>query len=245
MDILVYLLIAVAIYFATTITSLVGFADKLALIAVLSLFLDIKTSIFLSAVYSVFLYAFRILFSHQHLNIRLLLKSQIFLIPGLIAGLLAFDYLNSNALKIIFSSFLILFVFYQIFLKDKFDFRINEFFLGLGIFLFGFLESAIGAAGPLLAVFLIKYGKSKERLVVFAAAILIISSIVRIIGYMYFENFQPGSFSLLYLLIPIAILSSYTGKILLSKMHAKHFEWIVLVFILALGIWGLAHPFLS
>lgn len=245
MDVLVYLLIAVVIYLATTITSLVGFADKLALIAVLSLFLDIKTSIFLSAVYSIFLYAFRILFSHQHLNIKLLLKSQIFLIPGLIVGLLVFDYMNSSALKIIFSSFLVLFVFYQIFLKDKLDFKINEFFLGLGIFLFGFLESTIGAAGPLLAVFLIQYGKRKERLVVFAAAILIISSIVRIIGYLYLENFQPGSFSLLYMMIPTAIFSSYTGKILLSKLHAKYFEWLVLAFILALGIGGLATSLLS
>lgn len=245
MDVLTYLLIAVSIYLATTITSLVGFADKLAMIAILSFFLDIKTSIFLSAIYSVFLYSFRIFFSHPHLNLRQLLKTQIFLIPGLLMGLLVFGNINSNMLKLVFSSFLVLFVIYQILFKDKFNLKINEFFLGVGIFLFGFLESTIGAAGPLLAVFLIQYGKSKERLVVFAAAILIISSIVRIIGYAYLEGLHPGGIHLLYALIPVAIISSYTGKRLISILHAKHFEWMVLVFILALGIWGLVHPFLK
>ena len=62
---------------------------------------------------------------------------------------------------------------------------------------------------------------------------------MRIAGYLYLEDFSTSGLKFLYILVPIAVLSSYTGKHLLSRIPVKYFEALVLLFIFTLGVYGL------
>jgi uncharacterized membrane protein YfcA len=234
-----YIIIVLLSFITTTITSVVGFADKIALIAVLALFIDIKTAIVITAIYSLVLYSLRILFFHEHLNKRLALKMTLFLIPGIVIGLVIFGSIQSRILALIFSIFLLLFVIYQLFLEQKIKFKLNELGLGIGMFLFGIVEASLGAAGPLLGAILLNYGKTKERFIVFAAVMLLLSSIFRLTGYAYYGLVSLNDTYLLIILTLVAVAGAYVGKYLLAKLSAEYFKYTVLFMLFLLALKGI------
>ncbi|MFC1691815.1 sulfite exporter TauE/SafE family protein [Nanoarchaeota archaeon] len=238
LDAFSFILIMFAGLIITTLSSAVGFGDKIALIAVLTLFIDIKLAIVIAAIYSLIVYSTRIMFFHGHLNKNLLKTTMLFLLPGLAAGLFVFSFINIEILKISFYVFLIFFVLYKLSRLAP-DFSIKKKGLCLSVFLFGLLEGAIGAAGPLLGVSLLQYGKRKERFIVFAASLFLISGVIRLIAY-YFMGMV--NFTDLYLVLPlafVAVLGTYLAKKLVKILPVKVFEYIVLGLLCVVAVKGL------
>ena len=203
----------------TILGSVIGFGTKLILIAVMSLFIDLKAAIFIVAIYSMVCFLIRIAYFRDHLDRGLALKMLGFMIPGIAIGLFLFDTLDTGILKLVFSLFLVGYVVYQVFgLHSRFHLG----FLGLGVFVFffGLLEGAIGAAGPLLACGLLHYGKKKEGFIVFSAFLFIVSSIIRVGGYAYLNVYDLNIVILLVLpLFAVAAAGTWLGRHLLKRMH--------------------------
>lgn len=230
-----YFFIALASLLTTVITSIVGFADKLALIAVLNLFMGVKEAVVIAAFYSLAVYLVRILFFWPYLDKDLALKMVLFLIPGIIVGLVVFNGFEPSQLRLIFSTFLLIFVFYKLFFGGL-DFKLSKLGLGIGVLIFGLVEASIGAAGPLLAVFLFQYGKRKEEFVVLAAVTLLASSLTRIGGYAYYGLITASNLSLIFLLLGVAVVGTYLGKRLMERLPIKAFEYLILLLLFLIGI---------
>jgi len=143
--------------------------------------------------------------------------------------------LDPENLRLILSVFLLGFVIYKFFFK-KAEFKIKELGLGIGIFIFGFVEATIGAAGPLLAIFLLNYGKRKEGFVCFAASILLISSIVRLVGYTQLDLISSSTLPLIAILTGVSIAGNFIGKKLLKKMSGKIFEYLILMLLFLIAM---------
>ena len=235
MEVLTYLIIALLGLITETIAAMVGFGDKLALIAILTLFIDIEKAIAIAAIYSLFAYSIRIFFYRKSFDKKLFLKMLLFLIPGIIIGLLVFDSLKTQNLKLILAIFLLGFVIYKLFVK-KTKFHIKELGLGIGIFIFGLVEGTVGAAGPLLAIFLLNYGKKKEGFVCFAASMLLVSSIIRIAYYTHSDLISISNLPLIAILVAVSITGNYIGKKMLKKISGKIFEYLILLLLFLIAM---------
>lgn len=235
MEVLTYLIIALLGLITETIAAMVGFGDKLALIAILTLFIDIKKAVAIAAIYSLFAYSIRIFFYRKSFDKELFLKMLRFLIPGIIIGLVVFYSLKPQNLKLILAIFLLGFVIYKLFVK-KTKIHIKELGLGIGIFIFGLVEATVGAAGPILAIFLLNYGKKKEGFVCFAASILLVSSIIRLSVYTYNNELSVSHLPLIGLLVAVSITGNYIGKRLLKKMSGKIFEYLILLLLFLIAM---------
>jgi len=235
MDLNTYLLIIFATLIITIIGTVIGFGTKVMIIALLTFFVGIREAIILAAIYSIIQYIFRLWLFHKSLNKPLLKKMTLYLIPGILIGLAIFKYVDTKILIAGFSMFLLLFVLYKL-TRIKLQFNLNEIGLGISIFFFGILESAIGGAGPLLGISLLQYGKRKERFVVFAAGLFLISAILRFIGYTSMGYFKLSSSFLAGLLIIAGIVGTYIGKSILKRTPEKIFEYVIIAALFLIAI---------
>jgi uncharacterized protein len=236
MDIFVYIIIIIAAFLAVTLATMIGFGSKLALIAVLLFFFDMKSAVIITATFTIVSFSFRLFLFRKSFDKKLFLRMLVFLIPGIVIGLLIFKSIEAENLKLMFAVFLLLFVVYKILFQKEPKYKFTELTLGVGIFFFGLMEATIGAAGPLMAIFLLHYGKRKEEFVAFAASMFLVSSIVRVSGYAYYGLINKSILPIIAIIAFISIIGNLAGKKLLKKMPVKVFEYLVLGMFFVIGM---------
>jgi len=233
-----YFLIFVFTLFGGILTSMVGFASKFMVISILLFFIDIKTAIALTAAYSIILYSTTSYLYRDKINKPLLISNLAWLIMGLVIGLFIFKFINLSYLKIVFSIFILTFVFYKI-SKIDLGIKINDKILSYLLFVYGIVAASMGAAGPLLAVFLFQFGLKKARFIGYASAVLLITGIITTIGYIIMGFIQLNEIVLLTVLSLSAIGSAILGRRLVQIIPVKSYDLLLLFVLFALGVKGL------
>jgi uncharacterized membrane protein YfcA len=229
-------LFLVVSYFAAVAATVAGFGSSTLLIPVAFLFMDIKTAVFIVAVFHLFNNLFKIRMFWKQINF------QIFVLFGLPSILMAFtgavliSILPVDVISKILAAFLIIYAVYS-FLKPKFSLKESKITAVLGGSLSGLLAGLIGLGGAVRGAFLVAFNLAKETYVGTSAMIATVIDLTRIPTYIMTKVVQDTSF---YILIPFLIVSAYfgvrTGKVLLTKINQDTFRRIVAVALLLVGI---------
>ncbi len=231
-----YGLFLLASYFAAVAATIAGFGSSALLIPVAFIFMDIKTAIFIVAVFHLFNNLFKIRLFWKQINF------QIFVLFGIPSILLAFtgavliSILPVDVISKILAAFLISYATYS-FLRPKFSLKESKITAVLGGSFSGLLAGLIGLGGAVRGAFLMAFNLPKEIYVATSAMIATVIDLTRVPTYIVTKMAQDTSF---YVLIPFLIISAYfgvrTGKILLTKIDQDSFRRVVAVALLLVGI---------
>ncbi len=229
-------LFLVASYFAAVAATIAGFGSSTLLIPVAFVFMDIKTAVFVVAVFHLINNLFKIRMFWKQINF------QIFVLFGIPSIFLAFtgavliSILPVDVISKVLAAFLIIYAIYS-FLKPKFSLKKSKIMAVIGGSLSGLLAGLIGLGGAVRGAFLLAFNLAKETYVGTSAMIATVIDLTRIPTYIVTKMVQDTSF---YILIPFLIISAYfgvrTGKILLTKINQDTFRRIVAVALLLVGI---------
>lgn len=221
---------------AAVTATIAGFGSSTLLIPVAVLFLDIKTAVFVVAVFHLFNNLFKINLFGKSVDFK------IFLLFGLPSILLAFtgalliSIIPLDVVEIILGVFLIVYAVYSL-VKSGFGIQKSRANAVIGGSLSGFLAGLLGLGGAVRGAFLVAFNLSKEAYVATSAAIALVIDATRIPTYLVTKSVQnSSSYILLPFLCVMAYLGVRTGKIFLRRINQDTFRRIVALALLIVGI---------
>jgi uncharacterized membrane protein YfcA len=230
------ILFLIASYLAACAATIAGFGSSALLIPVAFFFMEIKTAIFIVAVFHLFNNLFKIRLFWSRIDFRTFF---LFGVPSILLaflGAVLVSVLPIHVVRVALGTFLIIYSVYA-FLKPEFSVRKSERNAILGGSLSGFLAGLIGLGGAMRSAFLIGFNLPKEVYVGTSAMIAVVIDITRIPTYLATRSvdYSPHLY-----LIPFLIVSAYlgvrTGKSLLNRINQKTFRRFVLIALLLIGL---------
>lgn len=223
-------------YGAAVAATIAGFGSSTLLIPVAILFMDIKTAVFVVAVFHLFNNVFKIRMFRKHIDFKIFL---LFGIPSILlafAGAMLISLIPLDTVKIVLGVFLIVYAVYS-FIKPAFGLKKSKPIAIVGGSLSGFLAGLIGLGGAIRGAFLTAFNLPKEIYVATSAMIAVVIDTTRIPTYLITKTVEDTSH---YILLPFLCVMAYfgvkTGKILLQKINQVTFRRIVSIALFAVGI---------
>jgi uncharacterized membrane protein YfcA len=220
---------------AAVAATIAGFGSSILLIPVAILFMDIKTAIFVVAVFHLFNNVFKVRLFRKSIDFRLFL---LFGIPSILmafSGAILISVVPLERIKIVLGIFLILYAVYS-FIKPEFGLKESKPTAVIGGSLSGFLAGLIGMGGALRGAFLTAFNLPKEIYVATSAVIAVVIDTTRIPTYLLTKTVQDDSY---YVLLPFLCVMAYlgvrTGKVLLQRINQDTFRRIVSLALFAAG----------
>ena len=231
MDILFFL----AAFVSEIIGTIAGFGSSTIFLPLALFFFDFQTALVLSAFLHLFGNLGRIGFFRHGMDKGLILK---FGIPSIILtliGALAVPLFDQVTLKGILGIFLIMYSSYSLW-REKFPIAPSALNAVTGGALSGLIAGLIGTGGALRGAFLTGFKLPKKKYIATAAAIAIASDLSRIPIYLSQGFLDKNFYWYLLPLFLIALLGSYTGKLIVDKIPQQKFSKFILSAILLIGI---------
>lgn len=223
-------------YLAAVAATIAGFGSSTLLIPVAIHFMDIKTAVFIVAIFHLFNNLFKIRIFKKSIDFNTFL---LFGFPSIIlafTGAMLISYLPVNIIKKILAAFLIVYSIYSL-INPKFALKKSRINAVVGGGLSGLLAGLMGLGGAIRSSFLIAFNFPKEVYVATSAMIAVVIDLTRIPTYLFTKTVKESSY---YILIPFLIGSAYlgvrTGKVLLKRIKQDTFRRIVAIAILLVGI---------
>ncbi|HAR96713.1 MAG TPA: sulfite exporter TauE/SafE family protein [Deltaproteobacteria bacterium] len=102
---------------------------------------------------------------------------------------------------------------------------------------FSVVSAIVGSAGPLLAPFYLSYGLIKGAFIGTEALGTAVMHITKISSYQVFGAMSPVIWLTGFVIGPVMIAGSYTGKLILDHIPTHIFVWIVEAVVVLFGIW--------
>lgn len=230
------ILFIAASFLVAVAATIAGFGSSTLLVPVAVQFMDIRTAVFVVAIFHLFNNIFKIRIFWRKIDFKTFF---LFGIPSIIlafTGAILISVMPVDIIRRILAVFLIIYAIYSL-AKPKFALKKSKINAALGGSLSGLLAGLIGLGGAVRSAFLVSYDLSKEVYVATSAMIAVVIDVTRIPTYIFTKAVQESSY---YILIPILIVSAYfgvkTGKTLLAKIKQETFRRIVAVAILLVGI---------
>jgi uncharacterized membrane protein YfcA len=226
----------IASFGAAVAATIAGFGSSILLIPVAILFMDIKTAVFVVAVFHLFNNVFKIRLFWKSIDFKIFL---LFGIPSILmafSGAMLISRVPLGDVKTVLGAFLILYAVYS-FINPKFGMKQSRPTAIIGGSLSGFLAGLIGLGGAIRGAFLTAFNLPKEIYVATSAMIAVVIDTTRIPTYLLTETVQDDSY---YVLLPFLCLMAYfgvrTGKVLLQKINQVAFRRIVSLALFAAGV---------
>lgn len=224
-----------AALFAEVVGTVAGFGSSTIFLPLALLFVDFRTALILVAFFHIFGNIGRVSFFRHGLDKIILLRFGLPSVIFTLAGAFLVSLVSQGLLKGILGVFLISYALLSLW-KQNIQAKPTFFNAAIGGGLSGFLAGLIGTGGVLRGVFLTGFGLSKEKYVATAAAIALAIDITRIPVYLS-QGFLGSKFYwYVPVLVIIALVSSFTGKQIVSKIPQKQFKKLVLIAILIVGV---------
>jgi uncharacterized membrane protein YfcA len=221
---------------AAVAATIAGFGSSLLLIPVAILFMDIKTAVFVVAVFHLFNNVFKIRLFWKSIDFKIFL---LFGIPSIFlafAGAMLISVISLDAVKIVLGVFLIVYAVYS-FIKPEFGLKKSKSTAVVGGSLSGFLAGLIGLGGAIRGAFLMAFNLPKEVYVATSASIAVVIDATRVPTYFLTRIVQDSS---RYVLLPFLCVMAYfgvrTGKVMLKRINQETFRRIVSIALFAVGI---------
>jgi uncharacterized membrane protein YfcA len=221
---------------AAVAATIAGFGSSILLIPVAILFMDIKTAIFVVAVFHLFNNVFKVRLFRKSIDFKIFF---LFGIPSILmafSGAMLISLVPLEGIKIVLAIFLILYAVYS-FIKPEFGLKKSKPTAVIGGSLSGFLAGLIGLGGAIRGAFLTAFNLPKEIYVATSAMIAVVIDTTRIPTYLLTKTVQDNSY---YILLPFLCVMAYfgvrTGKVLLQRINQDAFRRIVSLALFAAGV---------
>ncbi|MBP7809998.1 MAG: sulfite exporter TauE/SafE family protein [Bacteroidia bacterium] len=212
-----------------------GFGSSIFLIPLGGFFFDFQTVLAVTAVIHMFSNVSKLVLFWEGINWRLLLliglPATIFVLLG--SWLSTIIYLKYA--EIVLGIFLIVFSLF-FFWKPEFKIESTKPNAILGGSVSGFLAGIIGTGGAIRGLSLAAFNLEKNTFIATSAAIDFFVDASRSVVYLSNGYLEKEYYTSIPFLIAVAVLGSYTGKLILKHISGTQFKKIVLSFILIIGI---------
>jgi uncharacterized membrane protein YfcA len=233
---LINIIFLVASYVAAVTATIAGFGSSTLLIPIAVLFLDIKTAVFVVAVFHLFNNLFKIRLFGKSIDFKIFL---LFGLPSILlalSGALLISAIPVYVVEIVLGVFLIVYAVYSL-VNPGFGIQKSKANAIIGGSLSGFLAGLLGLGGAVRGAFLVAFNLPKEAYVATSAAIALVIDAARIPTYLVTKTVQNSSS---YLLLPFLCVMAYlgvrTGKVFLKRINQDTFRRIVAVALLIVGV---------
>ncbi len=230
------ILFLIASFGAAVAATIAGFGSSILLIPVAILFMDIKTAVFVVAVFHLFNNLFKIRLFWKSIDFKIFL---LFGIPSILmafTGAMLISRIPLDVIKNILAAFLIIYAIYS-FIKPEFGLKKSKPTAIIGGTLSGFLAGLIGLGGAIRGAFLTAFNLPKEIYVATSAMIAVVIDTTRVPTYLITKTVQDNSY---YVLLPFLCVTAYfgvrTGKVFLQRIKQDTFRRIVSLALFAAGV---------
>lgn len=230
----VFLILVIGIFLGFFIQTVIGFAGALVALPILLLIMSLQDAIAYLALF--YLYSSVILISKEWKNINKTIITRLIIatVFGVSLGIWVLQYGKPLVLKKILGIFILVYVLYTIFMKDKLTANPKlEFVFGLAG---GFFSGLFSTGGPL---YVMVVRNSVIDMKVFRATMFGVLGLITLtrVPILYVQgilNFTHFYYSIL--LIPAFLLSIYFGKKMYSRLNENTLRRIVLSLLFVSGI---------
>lgn len=228
-------LVLLIAFIGAFVSTVAGFGSATILIPFISLIIDIKSAIVLTAIFH---------FANNVSKLGLLSKSvnsHLFVVYGVpsvvtaLVGAWIFGRADTAVIGIIFSIFLIIFSIYSLY-NPSFHIPEKDNLLVAGGSVSGLTSGLIGVGGAIRSMFLISTFLKKEAYIATAASIAILVDISRVSVYLYQGSLLPEYTSWVIPLVIMAFAGAILGRKLLKYMKEEYVRKAVLIALLLIGI---------
>lgn len=230
------LIFLAASYGAAVAATLAGFGSSTVLIPVALLFMDVKTAVFVVAVFHLFNNLFKIRLFRKNVDIQVF---WLFGLPSILlalAGALLISAVQMEAVKTVLGGFLVVYAVYS-FAEPGFGIKKTTAAAVAGGSLSGFLAGLIGLGGAIRGAFLTAFNLPRLAYVATSAAIALVIDVTRIPTYLLTKTVEDESY---YMLLPFLCVTAYlgvrTGKVFLERLNQRTFRRVVSAALFAVGI---------
>jgi len=222
------LLFLVIVYFASVVSTLVGFGSALITLPFASLVVDIKKAIGVIAVYYLAMNVGKTLSFRKHIDWRVSKLIVLGSIPGGFLGASALYYSPPGVLKKILGLLVLMYVLNR-FVKFFREPNVGERGLVFTGVVYGFFSGLVGTGSAIKAPVLLSYGLRKESFAGTHGVTGLVLNAIKIglylaSGILTFEDFPFGL-----ILVVVGVLGLQTGKYFLHKVSPRLFERLVIV----------------
>lgn len=212
-----------------------GFGSSVFLIPITSIFYDFKTVLAITGVLHVFSNIIKLILFNKGIDYRLLFYIGIPSVVFVLIGSILTTYFNLTLAEIILGIFLVIFSLLFL-IKPNLSLKptnLNAIWSG-GIA--GFLAGLIGTGGAIRGLGLAAFNLEKNAFIATSAAIDLGVDFTRTTVYLYNGYIEPEFYKIIPILLIIAFLGSYIGKLILTKIKDIYFKKTVLLFIFGIGL---------
>ena len=230
-------LIATALV-ASTIAALAGTGGGVILLPVLVSTFGVRDAVPIYALAQLIGNLSRIGFNRTLISYRVVAWFSLGVVPLAVLGAWVFTQIPDTGLLKILGAFLIFFVVIRRLHPTLHKGFPPYWFAPIGG-VFSLISAIVGSAGPFLAPFYLSYGLTKGAFIGTEAFGTAIMHVVKLSSYQGLGVMSHGIWSTGFMLGPIMIIGSYTGKQLLDRISTHAFLIIVEVAIVGFGLWFL------
>lgn len=212
-----------------------GFGSSIFLIPLGGFFFDFQTVLAVTGVMHMFSNVSKLIMFWKGINWRLLLLIGLPATVFVLLGSWLSTILFLKYAELVLGIFLILF---SVFFFWKPDFKIESTKPNaiLGGSISGFLAGLIGTGGAIRGLSLAAFNLEKNTFIATSAAIDFFVDASRSVIYLSNGYLEKEYYTTIPFLLAVAILGSYSGKLILNHISGAQFKKIVLSFILIIGI---------
>ncbi len=212
-----------------------GFGSSIFLIPIAAMFFDFQTSLAITGVLHVFSNLIKIALFNKGINKRLVLLIGIPSVIFVFIGSILTNYFNVQYVEVILGFFLIFFSILFL-VKPNLSLNPTPFNALFGGSVAGFLAGLIGTGGAIRGLSLAAFNLEKNAFIATSALIDLGVDVTRSVVYLSNGYLKPQYFTIVPILLVIAIVGSYIGKLVIQKVKQENFKRIVLSFILLIGV---------
>ena len=230
-----YFWVCLILFLAGYVQGVSGFGAILISLPLLSLLLDIKTVIPLTALAAQTITLMILVRLWNHLDWKKVYPLVISSIPGILVGVYFLKKLNAGVIHGILGVILIAYSLYSLFIKTSVN-GIRDSWAYLFGFLGGCLGGAFSASGPPVIVFTSLSSWSKDQIKVTLQGYFILSGLFVISAHAFGGLTTVHVLRLFGVALPALLLGTYAGSIFYGKIPEKSYRKIMLILLAFLGI---------
>ena len=215
-----------------------GFGSSILFIPLAALFFDFKIVLGITAAFHVFSNVFKIILFRKGVDRYVILYLGIPAVISVVIGAVLTAYIPVEIIEMAMSVVVLAIAVYMIF-NQRMALNKSNTNLIIGGTVSGFLAGLVGTGGAIRGLTLTAFELEKNAFVATSAVIDLGVDASRAGIYIWNGYFQSEHIKLIPMLIAIAFVGSYIGKLILARTSALFFRYAVLFVVISTSIWQL------
>jgi uncharacterized membrane protein YfcA len=234
MDVELYIIVSVAVFFGFFVQTVVGFAGSLIALPILLLSIALPDAIAYISIFYIFSSIFLINKEWKNIDFSIISKLAIPTIIGVVIGILVLAFTNPILLKKGLGIFIIIYVMYAALIKS--DFKVGRKFVAMLGILGGFFSGVFSTGGPLYVISVKNMAIDVKTFRATMIGIMGLITLVRIPMLSVSGILTLAHWKVALIIFPVFLLAQYAGKLVYSKINEFYFKKALLVLLVFSGI---------